>query len=448
MARPGRDVPQDIDAEKAVLGSIFIEPEAITQVAPLLNPEDFFRAAHRTIYRACLTLHERGMPAEYLLVSSVLEEAGRLDEVGGATFLAQLTTDTPTAAYAVHYAQLVAQASLRRRLIKTSTAITAAAYEAETAETALDQAESLVLALSAAGRTKRRFVRLGELLGGFLDEVEQLEKQSGQPLGVPSGLTDLDALTNGFHPGALVILAGRPGTGKTSMSLNMAVNAARTGVPVGVFSLEMGQDELRQRIACGAAGVNAQTVRRGKLSDDEWSRLVSACAALDPLPLWIDDTPALPILELRTKARRLQQEHGLGLVVVDYLQLMRGTKQENRVQEVTEISQALKALARELGVAVVALSQLNRSVESRPDRRPQLSDLRESGSIEQEADLVLFLNRPELYDPDTTRKGICDVQIAKHRSGPTGEVALQFTAEFTRFGDLDTQHTGWMPGRK
>ena len=443
-----RDAPQDIDAEKAVLGSIFIDPEAIGQVAPLLKRDDFFRAAHRTIYQACVTLHERGMPADFTLVSSVLEEAGRLGDVGGTAFLAQLLHDTPTAAYAVHYAQVVVQAALRRRLIKAGNAIAAAAYEAETAESALDQAESLVLALSASSPSRRGFVQLRELLGGYLDEGEALDRGNGTVTGVPSGLLGLDALTAGFQPGTLIILAARPRVGKTSLALNMATHVAQAGVPTGFFSVEMSQEEVRHRIVCAKAGVDSHAVRRGRVPDDGWQRLLAACAELDPLPLWVDDTPTLPILELRTKARRLQHEHGCGFLVLDYLQLVHGTHRENRVQEVTEIVQALKALARELRVPILALSQLNRSVEARPDHRPQLSDLRESGAIEQEADIVLFLHRPELYERTSDQKGVAELIVAKHRSGPTGEVALQFTAEFTRFGDLDTQHTGWMPGRK
>jgi replicative DNA helicase len=434
--------PQNIEAEQTVLGSILIDRDAIVRVAGFLKPEDFYREAHRTVYQAALDLFERREPTDFVLLCDELERRGRLELVGGPAYLTSLINMVPTAVNVEYYGHIVERCAILRRLITAGAQIAGVAYDYQhDAEVAVDKAEQILFALTQRRRTQD-FVAISNVLESYFDQIDYIHQHKGQTFGVPSGFKDLDDLTGGLQRSDLLILAARPGMGKTSLALNMATHAALSGrTPVGVFSLEMSRDQLVQRLICSEAGIDSYRLRTGYIEEGEWGKIAQAIGELSEAPIYIDDTPGISVMELRTKARRLQAEHDVGFIIVDYLQLMQGRFTDNRVQEVSEISRSLKALARELNVPVMALSQLNRSVEQRPGNRPQLSDLRESGSIEQDADIVMFIYREEVYDRESPRKGLADLIIAKHRNGPLKDIELRFFSSQTKFADLEHRYT-------
>ena len=433
--------PQNVEAEQSVLGSILIDRDAIVRVAGFLAPEDFYREAHRTVYQASLDLFERREPADFVLLCDELERRGRLEQVGGPAYLTSLINMVPTAVNVEYYGHVVERCAILRRLITAGGQIAGVAYDLQhDAELAVDKAEQILLGLTQRRRA-REFVPIATVLENYFDQIDYIHQHRGQTFGVPTGFTKLDELTGGLQRSDLIVLAARPGMGKTSFALNIAMHAAlKNNVPVGVFSLEMSKDQLVQRLICSQAGIDSQRLRTGFIEENEWAKIAQAIGELSEAPVYIDDTPGISVMELRTKARRLQAEHDLGFVIVDYLQLMQGRRTENRVQEVSDISRSLKELARELNIPVLTASQLNRSVEQRPNNRPQLSDLRESGSIEQDADIVMFIYREELKDPETTRKGIADIIVAKHRNGPTADIELAFINTQTRFANLENRY--------
>jgi replicative DNA helicase len=427
--------PQNIEAEEAVLGALLIDSDAIIRVSTVLRREDFYREKNGWIYAAALALHERHEPIDFLTLCDELERKGQLDPVGGPAYLTGLINVVPTSIHVEYYATIVQRAAIRRRLIEAAGQIAALAYkEEDDIDEVVDRAEQVVFGVSSA-RLSRSVVPLRSAVSDYYDRVEYLNKHRGQMIGLPTGFTRIDQILGGMQRSDMLVLAARPSMGKTSLALNIAHTAAkRFGQRVLVFSLEMSSEQVVERLMSAEAGIDSQRLRRGEIADDEWGRFMMTSSSLSELALFIDDTPALSVLEMRTKARRLHAEVGLDLVVVDYLQLMRAEgRHENRQQEVSAISRGIKALARELNIPILAVSQLSRGVEARTDKRPILSDLRESGSIEQDADVVLFIYRDELYDESTERRGIADILIAKHRHGPTGSVPLLFrrpTASF------------------
>ena len=414
-------LPLSIEAEESVLGSLIIDPEAIAQVEDVLRPDDFYRDAHKTLYQSMLTLSARHEPADFVTLCDELERIGKLSLVGGASAIASLMNGVPTSANAVYYARIVAQKALYRRLIHAAGQIAALAYEE--ADDVLEEAEQLIFALGQAQGVASDLTPVQEVLSDCL--------------------TTLDAPLGGdWHARSdLVILAARPGTGKSSFALNVARNACRQGERVALFSLEMSRHQLGMRLLSMEAGIDQHRLRLGWVEDHEWEQLVAALGILSEEQLWIDDTAALSLASLRSRARRMQAQHGVDLVIVDYLQLLRanldGKRLQNREQEIAEISRGLKAIAKELDVPVLALAQLSRAVEVRASKVPQLSDLRESGSIENEADVVLFIYRDDLYNPENETKGFADLIIAKHRNGPTGTIRLGFDPTQTRFYTLE-----------
>jgi replicative DNA helicase len=432
--------PQNVEAEQSVLGSILIDRDAIVRVAGFLRPEDFYREAHRTIYQATLDLFERREPADFVLLCDELERRGRLEQVGGPSYLTSLINMVPTAVNVEYYGHIVERCAILRRLISAGGQIAGVAYDMQhDAEMAVDKAEQILFALTQRRRTQE-FVAISRVLENYFDQIDYIHQHRGQTFGVPTGFKKLDELTGGLQRSDLIILAARPGMGKTSFALNIASHAAlKNKIAVGIFSLEMSRDQLVQRLICSEAGIDSHRLRTGFIEESEWSKIAQAIGELSEAPIFIDDTPGISVMELRTKARRLQAEHDLGFIIVDYLQLMQGRTDranENRVQEVSDISRSLKALARELNVPVLTASQLNRAVEQRPGNRPQLSDLRESGSIEQDADLVLFIYRDEYYNDESDQQGLAEVILAKHRNGPTDMVKLSFLKRYAKFADL------------
>jgi replicative DNA helicase len=435
--------PQALEAEQSVLGSILIDADAILRVADFLHPGDFYKAAHGTIFEAMLVLHGQREPIDLVTLAEELDRRDRLDAVGGPGYLATLMNAVPTAVHAEHYGRIVERKAVLRNLIAAAGRIAAVGYEeANDAEIAIDRAESILFEISQR-RTAQGFESLGTLLGQAYDRLEYLHEHRGQILGIPSGLSQLDALLGGFQPSDLIIIAARPSVGKTSLGLNVAQHAAaREGKKVAVFSLEMSREQLALRLLSAESGINPRPLQTGFVDETDWSRIARVMNDMHAAPMWIDDSPGLSVMELRTKARRLEAEqHGLDLVIVDYLQLMQASspsRDANRVQEVSEISRGLKQLARELKVPVIALSQLSRGVEQRTTAEPRLSDLRESGSIEQDADVVIFLYREGEQSPDAEVEMI-KAKVAKHRNGPIGEVPLQFRKANTRFYAVSSQ---------
>jgi replicative DNA helicase len=424
-----------VDAEEAVLGAILIDPDAIIRVATFLNPEDFYREKHGWIYDTALTLHDRREPIDLLTVCDELDRRDQLDEVGGSAFITALVNAVPTSIHAEHYARIVERTGTRRRLIEAAGQIAALAYqEADDVDEVVDRAEQVLFGVSER-RISRELVPIRQVLSAYYDRIEYLTRHRGELIGIPTGFERIDKLLGGLQRSDMVILAARPSVGKTSLALGFAHNAAKKhNQRVAFFSLEMSNEQVVQRIISAETGINAQRLRRGEIEQDEWGRFMKAAGDLAETYIYIDDTPGASALELRTKARRLHAEVGVDLIVVDYLQLMRGDfRSENRVQEISSISRALKALARELNVPVLALSQLSRSVESRTDKRPILSDLRESGALEQDADVVMFIYRDEMYNENTEWPNIADIIVAKHRNGPTGTVQLYFRKELAQF---------------
>jgi replicative DNA helicase len=435
--------PQNTEAEEAVLGALLIDPDAIIRVATFLRPGDFYREKHGWIYDTVLILHEKREPIDFLTVCDELERQRRLDEVGGPAFITSLINAVPTSIHAEHYARIVERTSTRRRLLGAAGDIAALAFqEADDVEEVVDRAEQLLFGVSER-RISRELVPIRQILSEYYDRIEYLTRHRGEVIGIPTGFGDMDKLLGGLQRSDMVILAARPSVGKTSLALSIAHNATkRFKQRVAFFSLEMSREQVVQRLISAETGIDSQRLRRGEIEEGEWGRFVKATSDLAETLFFIDDTPGISALELRTKARRLHAEVGIDLLVVDYLQLMRGEfRSENRVQEISSISRALKALARELNTPVLALSQLSRGVESRPDKRPILSDLRESGALEQDADVVIFIYRDEMYNENTERKNIADIIVAKHRNGPTGTVALFFQKDLARFREAELRRT-------
>jgi replicative DNA helicase len=435
-------LPQNIEAECGVLGSIIIDPEAIVQVTEFLFPDDFYRDAHRTIYEVILQLYEQREPADFITICDELERRNKLEDVGGASYITSLINQVPTSGNVEYYGRIVERNAILRRLIEAAGQIAAIAYQEEDADVALDKAEQLIFNISQR-HARSDFALLRDILSEYMNKLDQLHERRGTIVGVPTGFTDLDHLTGGLQKSDLIILAARPAVGKTSLALTMAHNTAiKHQRSVAIFSLEMSKEQLVQRLLSMDAAIDQQRLRTGWIEDDEWERIVYAMGTLSEANIWIDDTAGISTVEMRSKARRLQAEHGVDLIIVDYLQLMQsmsgsGKRNENRVQEISEISRNLKGLARELNVPVLALAQLSRAVESRQSKVPQLSDLRESGSIEQDSDIVMFIYRDDVYNPETERKNIADIIVAKHRNGPVGTISLYFQASQTRFHDLE-----------
>lgn len=431
--------PQNLDAEQSVLGSMLIDKEAVLRATEVLRPQDFYRDAHKHIFEAMIDLSERGEAIDLITVSEELRQKGFLDQAGGAAYVAGLANMVPTAANVEYYAHIVEEKALLRMLISVSTRIAAMGYDGnEEINALLDRAEQMIFELSQR-KTQTGFTPIRTILMDTFERIEDLYNNKGQITGVTSGFADLDRLTSGFQPSDLIIVAARPSMGKTALCTNFCQNAAiRKNLPAAIFSLEMSKDQLVQRILCGEAMVDQQKVRAGQLDEADWNKLSQAAGPLSTAPIFIDDTPGISVMEMRAKARRLKAEKGLSLIVIDYLQLMTSTRRtENRQQEISEISRSLKGLARELSVPVIALSQLSRAVEQRSDKKPMMSDLRESGSLEQDADLVMFIYRDEYYNPDSEKRGIAEILIAKQRNGPVGSVELGFLKEFTKFVNLE-----------
>jgi replicative DNA helicase len=430
--------PHSLQAEQAVLGGLMLDNNAWDSVADLVSEEDFYRRNHRLIFRAIAQLAEQGNPLDAVTLSEWLEQNNLLNDVGGLSALGTLAQNTPSAANIKAYAGIVRENSVMRQLIDVGNQIAGSAYETEGRDSGalLDNAEKLVFDIAEQGkRGKRGFRDIRGLLAAAVDRIDMLFQQDNAITGVSTGFTDLDNMTAGLQPADLIIVAGRPSMGKTTLAVNFAENAAiKDQVPVAIFSMEMPGEHLALRMMSSLGHIDQHKIRTGKLDDDDWPRLTSAVSLLDGAPIFIDDTPALTPIELRARARRLKREHNLGLIVIDYLQLMQGSSnRENRATEISEISRNLKALAKELSVPVIALSQLNRSLEQRTDRRPVMSDLRESGAIEQDADVIMFIYRDEVYNEDSPQKGLAEIIIGKQRNGPIGKCTLTFRGQFTRF---------------
>jgi replicative DNA helicase len=438
---PGRVPPHDQDAELSVLGSILLDPLSVAKVLQFLHPEDFYRENNGQIYRAALDLFAAGEPIDNVTLAAQLQTMGMLDRIGGRTQLASMQSAVPTAANIEYYGRIVKEKAYKRRLISAGSNIAGFGYDdGVEAEEAINQAQSLVFGV-ADDRDQRELARLYDLLGPAMERIS-LQMESGQGvIGVPSGFHDLDRMTGGFKDSDLIIVAGRPSMGKTSLALNIALHAAlESKKAIAIFSLEMSKEQLTERLLTEQAQIDAQRLHRGLLSEAEYDRVSNALGPLGEAAIYIDDTPAMDELTLQLKARQAKMRHNIDLIVVDYLQLMHGRSRgdDNRVQEVSSISRALKGLARELRIPVIAISQLSRAPEQRPDKRPILSDLRESGAIEQDSDVVMFLYRPEYYKSEE-RPGIAEVIIAKHRNGPTGTIELKFRRDHTRFYNLETR---------
>jgi len=442
-----RTPPHSIEAEQAVLGGLMLDSNAWDAVADIVSASDFYRRDHRLIFEAVAEVVERRGPCDAVTVSEHLERKGLSDDTGGLAYLGTLARDTPSAANVRTYAEIVRERAILRQLIEAGGEIASSVFESggRPANELVDEAERRVFEIAERGsRSRAGFQSVKQILPATVDRLDALHQSPGQLTGVTTGFTELDRMTTGLQPGDLIVIAGRPSMGKTTLAVNIAENAAiGRGVPAAIFSMEMASEQLTLRMISSLGRVNQGHLRTGQCSDEDWSRINGAIAQLSEAPLYIDETPALTPTEVRARARRLKRERGLGLIVVDYLQLMQvsGTK-ENRATEISEISRGLKALAKELAVPVIALSQLNRSVEQRTEKKPVMSDLRESGAIEQDADVIMMIYREEVYEPNTTRKGIADVIIAKQRNGPVGEVHLTFLGEYTRFENLVPESYG------
>jgi replicative DNA helicase len=440
--------PHSVEAEQSVLGGLMLESSALDKIADLISEDDFYRREHRLIYRHIVRMSEQAKPVDVITVAESLENSDELDKAGGLAYLGSLVQNVPSAANIRRYGEIVRERSIMRKLVEVGTEIAASAYNPTGRDAAqlLDEAEGKVFEIAEAGsKGKQGFMSMPPLLTQVVERIETLygRENTSDVTGTPTGFADLDKMTSGLQPGDLVIVAGRPSMGKTAFSINIAENIALDSkLPVAIFSMEMGAAQLAMRMLGSVGKLNQHDLRSGKLQDDDWGRLTHALGKLNDAPLFIDESAALSSLDLRARARRLHRQHGqLGLIVVDYLQLMSsnaGKASENRATEISEISRGLKSLAKELQCPVMALSQLNRSLEQRPNKRPVMSDLRESGAIEQDADLILFIYRDEVYNNDTADKGVAEIIIGKQRNGPIGTVALAFRGEFTRFDNLSS----------
>jgi replicative DNA helicase len=430
--------PHNLDAEQSMLGSLLIDRDAIIRVASTIKPDDFYSSANGSIYEAIVDLYNRREPTDLVTLTDELARRDRLDEVGGVTYLSSLLTVVPTSVHVEYYGKIVERTATLRRLISAGTSIVGIGYDEDAdLEDALDRAERALFDVSQR-RSTRDFQSIAEVLDRFFDQIAYLQQNRGEVVGIGTGYTDLDKLTGGLQRSDLIIVGARPSVGKSAFMLGMAHGASLLhGKTVGFFALEMSAEQLVQRLLSMETGVDSHRLRLGQIDDAEWDRISRALGRLGEARVYIDDSAGLSLMDLRSKARRLKAEHGLDMLIIDYLQLMQGRRSENRVQEISEISRGLKNLARELNVPVVAAAQLSRGVESRTEKRPMLSDLRESGSIEQDADIVMFIYRDEIYNPDTERKGIAEIIVAKHRNGPVDTINLRFFDRTARFADLE-----------
>jgi replicative DNA helicase len=439
----GRVPPQNIEAETSLLGSILIEKDAIIKVADVVTADDFYVDRHALIYAAIMDLYEQRQPIDIVSLSNKLSEASQLEHIGGSAYITELTSAVPTSAHVVHYAGIVSHKATLRRLIAAASNISQFGYDEQSPlDQLLDRAEQTIFEVSQKN-LKQNFIPINSILADSFDRLNELHSNSGKLRGIPTGFRDLDKMLAGLQNSDLLILAARPSMGKTTLVMNLAHHiAAKEGIPVGFFSLEVSKEQLIDQLLAIESGVDSWKLRTGALDDDDFPRLNDAMAELSEAPLYIDDSAMTNVMEMRTKARRLQAEHGLGLIIVDYLQLISGGagSKDGRQQEVSEISRGLKGLARELNVPVIALSQLSRAVESRTPPIPQLADLRDSGSIEQDADVVMFIYREAYYNKQTDRENITDILIKKHRNGPVGDIELYFHPEQRRFTNLDRFH--------
>ena len=434
-------VPHNREAEEALLGAVLINPEAYYDVAQFLEADDFYIHRHRWIWNAFKRLNETHTPIDFLTVTTELEQSAKLAEVGGAAYLTALMSNVPSALHAETYGRIIEETAIRRRMLEAANQIAKLAYDEETGlEAVMNDAEKAVFGVSEK-RLTRDLAPINEVLSEFYDHISDLSQRPDEIRGVPTGFIDLDKLLTGLQPSDLVIIAGRPGMGKTGFALSLAKHAAQIHKKhVAIFSLEMGNDQLVQRLIAQETGIDSQRLRSGKLEAHEWNLFTHAVEVLGDTRIFLDDTPGITPLQLRTKCRRLHLEYGLDLIIIDYLQLMSGdTRTDNRVQEVSYISRQLKILARELNVPVLAAAQLSRAVEQRADKKPVLSDLRESGSLEQDADIVMFIYRPEVYDEDPAKENIAEIIIAKHRNGPVGSVQLIFRKNLAKFENAATR---------
>ncbi len=441
MTEPSSDrlPPQNLEAEQSVLGGMLIDNETVNRVIEILRPEDFYRPAHQTIYQAIMALYQTNEPSDLVTITNWLKKEQRLDDVGGPAYLAMLVDQVPTTANISHYARIVYEKAVLRHVISGAGDIIQKGYEAKgDVDQYLDQAEKIIFEI-AQRKVSQSFVHVKDIVKDSFKMIEKLYEKKEAVTGVPTGFEEFDKLTSGLQPSDLIIIAGRPSMGKTALALNMAGHASiHAGHRVAVFSLEMSKEQLVQRLLCSEARVDSSRLRVGFLHENDWPKLTKAAGGLSEAPLYIDDMAAQTVLEMRAKCRRLQREKGLDLVVIDYLQLVRGGSKfsDSREREISDISRSLKALAKELHIPVVALSQLNRSVESRQDKRPQLSDLRESGALEQDADVIAFVYRDEVYNKESPDKGMAEIIIGKQRNGPIGTARLAFLNSYTRFENL------------
>jgi replicative DNA helicase len=441
-AMPDKMVPHNVEAEQAVLGALLIDPDAIYKVSTFLRADDFYVIKHQWMYESVTSLHGRGEAVDYVTLCDELERREQLAEIGGAAYITSLINATPTALNVEYYGRIVERTSTLRRLIGAAGEIAALAYEdTDNADEVVDRAEQILFGVSQR-RISRDLMPIREVVSEYYDRIDYLYQHKGETIGVPTGFRQIDKLLGGLQKSDLVIVAGRPGMGKTSLILSFAQNAARKyNQRVAVFSLEMSAEQLVQRLIASETGIDSQRLRLGNLREEEWPVFIQATGALSETMIFIDDTPSISAMQLRTKARRLYAEHGLDLIIVDYLQLMQTDRRiDNRVQEISLLSRSLKGLARELNIPVVVASQLSRAVEQRNDKHPMLSDLRESGSIEQDADVVVFIYRDEYYSPETDQPNIAEIIVSKHRNGPTGMVPLFFKKELAKFCEVEIFH--------
>jgi replicative DNA helicase len=430
--------PQDIEAEQSVLGGMLLSKDAIADVVEVLKGHDFYKPAHETIFQAILDVYARGEPADPITIAAELTKRGEINKVGGAAYLHTLVQTVPTAANAEYYAEIVRERAVLRRLVEAGTRITQMGYAADDdVDEIVNRAQAEIYAVTEQ-RTSEDYLPLGDIMEGALDEIEAIGSRTGEMTGVPTGFSDLDSLTNGLHPGQMIVIAARPAMGKSTLALDFARAASiKHNLPSVIFSLEMGRNEIAMRLLSAEARVALHHMRSGTMTDDDWTRLARRMPEVSAAPLYIDDSPNLSMMEIRAKCRRLKQRNDIKLVIIDYLQLMQsGKRAESRQQEVSDMSRNLKLLAKELEVPVIALSQLNRGPEQRTDKKPQVSDLRESGSIEQDADMVILLHREDAYEKESPRAGEADIIVGKHRNGPTATITVAFQGHYSRFVDM------------